>query len=70
MFLDNLFTASDRIMPRVEQAMSVKECKKVEEGTRMTMDTPLGPDEPVSHFVHIIQDHIQLWVCIHMCVCV
>jgi hypothetical protein len=43
-------------MPMVEKIMSEKEkeCKEVEEGNHMTMDTTLGLDESVSHFVHII----------------
>jgi hypothetical protein len=67
--LDEIFTASDRIIPMVEQMMSEKE-HEVEEGTHMTMDTTLGLHEPVSHFFHIIFKTIYSCVYASTCVCV
>jgi hypothetical protein len=52
--LEMIFTASDQIMPMVEQITSEKECKEVKEGTHTTMEATLGLDEPVSNFVHTI----------------
>ena len=49
-----------------------EECEEEEDGTLITMDTTLGLDETVSHFILIIFKTIYncVYACMHVCVCV
>jgi hypothetical protein len=73
--IEKIFTASDQIMP-MEQVHIVseeeeEECEEEENGTLITMDTTLGLDESVSHFIHIIFNTIysRVYACTCVCVC-
>lgn len=69
--IGKIFTASDQIMPmhqahivREEEEEEDEECEEEEDGTLITMDTTLGLDETVSHFIHIIFKTIDNSVCV------
>jgi len=77
--IGKIFTASDQIMPMEpahivseEEEEEDEECEEEEDGTLITMDTTLGLDETVSHFIFIIFKTIYncVYACMCLCVCV